>query len=78
MTGSILTVNIIQARDLKALDISGKSDPYCWVIFQGQEYKTKPQMSTLNPIWEEDCAFDVQSNDDVIRVLVYDKDFGSD
>lgn len=78
MVGSVLTVNVIQARDLKALDMSGKSDPYCIVIFQGQELRTQIQKSTLNPIWEEECAFDVSGKDEIIKVYVFDKDYGTD
>jgi len=35
-------------------------------------------MSTLNPIWEEDAAFDIHSDQDLLKLEVWDKDFGGD
>ena len=75
MEGSILTVNVIQAWDLKALDYGGKSDPYVVIECAGQEAVTKVKWSTLNPIWEEEFMFEIQNPSDLIKILIFDKDF---
>ncbi len=35
MVGSILTVHVVEARDLKAMDMDGTSDPYVELIIEG-------------------------------------------
>lgn len=50
---ALLTVVVCEAKDLKPLDYTGKSDPY--VVIQLDKEKStstfKPQ--TLNPVWNE-------------------------
>ncbi|KAI5785910.1 hypothetical protein EDC01DRAFT_194231 [Geopyxis carbonaria] len=55
----VFTIKIIEAEDLKAMDINGYSDPY---VVLGDEYqkrlaKTRIVYSNLNPRWEE--SFDI-------------------
>jgi Ca2+-dependent lipid-binding protein len=42
------------------MDFDGTSDPYIVVECSGQQAISKYQRNTLNPIWEEDFAFDVE------------------
>ncbi len=53
MDGSILTVNVIEAKDLIPQDINGTSDPYAIIGIEGQRQSTKYIRNTTNPIWNE-------------------------
>lgn len=50
-------MTIIEARNLKAVDANGLSDPYIKVKIHGEKditiYKTKTMKKTLNPFWNE-------------------------
>lgn len=55
----VFTIKIIEAEDLKAMDMNGYSDPY---VVLGDEYqkrlaKTRIVYTNLNPRWEE--SFDI-------------------
>ena len=63
-SNSILTLNLIKARNLKAKDINGKSDPYVkvWLQFgekRMEKRKTPIFKCTLNPIFNEQFSFNV-------------------
>lgn len=47
-----MIVTILAGRNLASRDRNGKSDPYCVLNYEGQEYKTKRRNSTLNPVWK--------------------------
>lgn len=54
-TSYVFTIKIVEAEDLKAMDINGASDPY---VVLGDEYqkrlhKTRVIYANLNPRWEE-------------------------
>ena len=74
MENSVLTVSVIEARDLKPMDFEGISDPYVILESAGQTVQTKYQKSTLNPIWEESFTFDIFKGDEILKVVVMDKD----
>ncbi len=79
MVGSILTVHVVEARDLKAMDMDGFSDPYVELLIEGQKIQTNYKKSTLTPVWNESFTFDIQHGRDPLEVYVYDKDtFGND
>lgn len=59
MEGSILTVRVIEARDLLAKDMNGLSDPYTILQIEGQRIQTKTIEKTLNPVWNESFTFDI-------------------
>lgn len=46
------TVTVHGARELKAADSNGYSDPYCIVKANGKTHKTPNIKKTLNPSWE--------------------------
>ncbi|KAL7275660.1 hypothetical protein RUND412_001393 [Rhizina undulata] len=55
MNNYVFTIKIVEAEDLKAMDMNGFSDPY---VVLGDEYqkrlaKTRVIYSNLNPRWEE-------------------------
>ena len=50
-----LTVKVIGANGLLAVDRGGKSDPYAVFTLNGQKvYKTEKKTKTLTPKWDED------------------------
>ncbi|OXA59050.1 Synaptotagmin 1 [Folsomia candida] len=55
-----LTVSIIQAAELVAMDSGGTSDPYVKVFFAGEKkkkFETKVHRKTLNPVFNETFVF---------------------
>ncbi|XP_022248749.1 synaptotagmin-10-like, partial [Limulus polyphemus] len=82
-TAGRLTVTIMKARNLKAMDITGSSDPYVKVSLICQEKrvkkkKTTVKKSTLNPVYNEVLVFDVPAEniEDVnllVKVVDYDR-----
>lgn len=76
---AILSVRIIEARDLTPMDITGKADPYCVLKFGGQQQKSNYIKQELNPVWNEVFTFDVETGKEVMEISVYDRDdFGTD
>lgn len=79
MHGSILTVHVVEARDLKPMDMNGYSDPYVVLQIEDQRIETNYKKSTLSPVWNESFTFDILHGRDTLRVVVMDKDtFGND
>uniref|UniRef100_UPI00358F0B33 synaptotagmin-10-like n=1 Tax=Myxine glutinosa TaxID=7769 RepID=UPI00358F0B33 len=63
-TAGRLTLTVIKGRNLKAMDITGASDPYVKVslICEGRRLKkkkTSTKRNTLNPVYNEAIVFDV-------------------
>ncbi|OXA53649.1 Synaptotagmin 1 [Folsomia candida] len=55
-----LTVSIMQAADLIAMDSGGTSDPYVKVFFAGdkkKKFETKVHRKTLNPVFNETFVY---------------------
>uniref|UniRef100_A0A8C6SB31 Synaptotagmin IXb n=1 Tax=Neogobius melanostomus TaxID=47308 RepID=A0A8C6SB31_9GOBI len=80
-TAGRLTITIIKARNLKAMDITGASDPYVKVslMCEGRRLKkrkTSTKRNTLNPIYNEAIVFDVPpENIDQISLLIAVMDY---
>lgn len=70
---------VVRARNLKAADPNGKSDPYCVISVDGggTECQTKLCLATLEPEWSQSFTFPVAPPQGV--ALGYDSDeiFGS-
>jgi Ca2+-dependent lipid-binding protein len=47
MHGSILTVHVVEARELKPMDMDGTSDPYVILHIEDQRIETNYKKSTL-------------------------------
>ncbi|KAM7512673.1 hypothetical protein LguiB_011548 [Lonicera macranthoides] len=74
-----LYVNVVKARDLPVMDISGSLDPYVEVKLGNYKGVTKHLEKNQNPVWDSIFAFSkerLQSN--LIEVIVKDKDIGKD
>lgn len=72
-------VNVVKARDLPAMDITGSLDPYVEVKVGNYKGLTKHLEKNQDPVWNSVFAFSkerLQSN--LIEVIVKDKDFGKD
>ncbi|KAM9373044.1 synaptotagmin-9 [Phaethornis superciliosus] len=80
-TAGRLTITIIKARNLKAMDITGASDPYVKVslMCEGRRLKkrkTSTKRNTLNPVYNEAIIFDVPpENIDQISLLIAVMDY---
>ncbi|OCT83811.1 synaptotagmin-9 isoform X1 [Xenopus laevis] len=80
-TAGRLTITIIKARNLKAMDITGASDPYVKVsiMCEGRRVKkrkTSTKRNTLNPVYNEAIVFDVPpENIDQISLLIAVMDY---
>ncbi|KAJ8031442.1 Synaptotagmin-6 [Holothuria leucospilota] len=82
-TACRLTLTVIKARNLKAMDITGASDPYVKVSLMSlgkriKKKKTAVKKNTLNPIYNEALVFDVtpETMDSVCFVIaVVDHDW---
>jgi Ca2+-dependent lipid-binding protein len=77
-----LTVNIIQAADLVAMDSGGTSDPYTKVFFAGdkkKKFETKVHRKDLNPVFNETFVFksipfaDIMAKTLMIQVFDFDR-----
>ncbi|XP_058162170.1 synaptotagmin-7 [Dasypus novemcinctus] len=77
-----IIVNIIKARNLKAMDIGGTSDPYVkvWLMYKDkrvEKKKTVTMKRNLNPVFNESFAFDIPTEklrETTIIITVMDKD----
>lgn len=78
MHGSILTVHVVEARDLKAISMQGTSDPLVILEVEDQKIETNYKKNTLSPVWNESFTFDIHHGRDALRILVMDKNtFGN-
>ena len=76
---AVLSVRVVEGRDLMPMDITGKSDPYVVMQLGKETFKTKYIAQTLNPVWNEIFTFDVETGREFLDIKVYDFDeFGSD
>ncbi|XP_069479986.1 synaptotagmin-7 isoform X3 [Ambystoma mexicanum] len=81
-TGNSIIVNIIKARNLKAMDIGGTSDPYVkvWLMHKDkrvEKKKTVVMKRCLNPVFNESFIFEIPTErlrETTIIITVMDKD----
>ncbi|XP_068117289.1 synaptotagmin-7 isoform X5 [Hyperolius riggenbachi] len=77
-----IIVNIIKARNLKAMDIGGTSDPYVkvWLMYKDkrvEKKKTVVMKRCLNPVFNESFIFEIPTEklrETTIIITVMDKD----
>ncbi|KAM9841577.1 multiple C2 and transmembrane domain-containing protein 1 [Aulostomus maculatus] len=73
----IVSIALIEGRDLLPMDPNGLSDPYAKFRLGHQKYKSKTVPKTLSPQWRE--QFDLHLYEEtggVLEVTVWDKDTG--
>ncbi|XP_034934372.1 synaptotagmin-1-like [Chelonus insularis] len=75
-TRGILSVKLIEARDLKPRELSGNADPYAKIRLlpdRSNTLQTKVHKRTLNPIFDEEFTFEVSTLlGNTLEVLLYD------
>lgn len=78
----VLSVTVISAEELPAMDVMGKADPFVVLYLKKGETKKKTRVvtETLNPIWNQTFDFVVEDAlHDLLMVEVWDHDtFGKD
>ncbi|XP_057416872.1 uncharacterized protein LOC130711325 [Lotus japonicus] len=82
----VLSVTVISAEDLPALDLMRKSDPFVVLTLRKAKLKEEIRNTTrvvnqsLDPIWNQKFAYDVEDGlHDMVIAEVWDKDpFGKD
>ncbi|KAI4476193.1 hypothetical protein M0802_014907 [Mischocyttarus mexicanus] len=82
-TAGRLTLTVIKARNLKAMDITGSSDPYVkvYLLCRGKRIKKKKttvKKNTLFPVYNEALVFDVPADNIeevslIVKVIDYDR-----
>ncbi|XP_051953305.1 multiple C2 and transmembrane domain-containing protein 2 isoform X2 [Xyrauchen texanus] len=71
----LLTIKLIEGRNLVVRDRSGTSDPFVKFKLDGKNiYKSKVVNKNLNPIWNESFSFPVRDLDQTVHIKVYDRD----
>ncbi|XP_043206417.1 multiple C2 and transmembrane domain-containing protein-like isoform X5 [Amphibalanus amphitrite] len=72
---SVVTIVLVEAKDLMAMDSEGTSDPYVKLRLGAEKYKSKVQDRTLTPRWLE--QFDMHlydSGSQILEIEVFDHD----
>lgn len=78
MNGSVLTVNVVEAQNLKAMN-NGTSDPYVTLACERQKIETKYVTGDTNPVWNEVFTFQIQhGNDDLKISVLHHNSYGKD
>ncbi|XP_049564385.1 multiple C2 and transmembrane domain-containing protein 1 isoform X13 [Orcinus orca] len=73
----IVSITLIEGRDLKAMDSNGLSDPYVKFRLGHQKYKSKIMPKTLNPQWREQFDFHLyEKRGGIIDITAWDRDAG--
>ncbi|KAK9134086.1 hypothetical protein Scep_013614 [Stephania cephalantha] len=69
-----LFVCVHEARNLRAMDLNGFSDPYVRLQLGKYKFKTKVVKKCLNPSWIEEFCFRVDDLNEELLVSVMDED----
>jgi hypothetical protein len=69
-----LLLEVVAGKHLLAMDMCGKSDPFCEIEFDGQCLRTTTKKNTLAPQWAEEFALPLGEKSEV-TLSIYDEDF---
>nr|XP_046243017.1 multiple C2 and transmembrane domain-containing protein 1-like isoform X6 [Scatophagus argus] len=73
----IVSISLIEGRNLQPMDANGLSDPYVKFRMGHQKYKSKTIPKTLNPQWREQFDFHLyEEQGGFVDITVWDKDAG--
>ncbi|XP_060762933.1 multiple C2 and transmembrane domain-containing protein 1 isoform X1 [Neoarius graeffei] len=73
----IVSISLIEGRNLQPMDTNGLSDPYVKFRMGHQKYKSKTIHKTLNPQWREQFDFHLyEEGGGFIDITVWDRDAG--
>jgi len=71
----ILKLDVLEAKDLKIMDISGSSDPYCIISMDNLEKKTRTIKCNLNPVFDEHFEFPIKQLETAeLQIQLFDED----
>ena len=70
MQGSILSVHIIDARELRAQNGTGVANSRVRLDIEGNPYRTGEVYSSNNPVWNEVIALDISKGTDTLKIEV--------
>ncbi|KAF3944969.1 hypothetical protein ACB098_01G122900 [Castanea mollissima] len=74
-----LYVNVVKARDLPVMDVTGSLDPYVEVKLGNYKGQTKPLEKNQYPVWNQVFAFSKERlQSSVLEVVLMDKDLVKD
>ena len=73
MERSILTITVIEAKNIRLMDYDSQSDLYVLVECANQTAQTKHLDGMLNPIWDETFQFEIHNGREEIKISVMDK-----
>ncbi|XP_020710174.2 multiple C2 and transmembrane domain-containing protein isoform X3 [Athalia rosae] len=78
---SVVTIVLVEAKNLLPMDIDGLSDPYVKFRLGTEKYKSKVVHKTLSPVWLE--QFDLHLYEDMgfgqeLEVTIWDRDKSRD
>ena len=74
-------INVIEAKEVKSMDLNGFSDPYCQMQIIGDRtyQRTDIKYETLSPYWDQTFKFLITNYEtDIFNLLLRDKDKISD
>jgi hypothetical protein len=69
-------VHVERARDLKAADWNGSSDPRVDLEYDGAHWHTEVEMHTCNPEWQQQFKVPILNTAGALQVNVFDYDVG--
>ncbi|XP_015228812.1 PREDICTED: multiple C2 and transmembrane domain-containing protein 1 isoform X2 [Cyprinodon variegatus] len=73
----IVSISLIEGRNLQPMDANGFSDPYVKFKMGHQKYKSKTIAKTLNPQWREQFDFHLyEEQGGYVDITVWDRDAG--
>lgn len=73
MEGSILTVHVIQAENLKTIERAAGSEPAVELACEGQRIETKAAKDPSTPHWDEKFTFAISQGNDDLKLTVWGK-----
>ena len=73
MEGSILTVRVIQAENLKVVEKSAGGEPAVELACEGQRIETKAAKDPVSPNWDEKFTFSISQGSDDLKLTVWGK-----
>ena len=71
---AVLNVSVLEAKDLKPFDFTGKCDPFVQLALDDKKEKSTYKEDTIEPVWNEDFVLSVRSKQSILRVEILDKD----
>lgn len=72
MIGSVLTANVIEARELRARGL-GQPNPYIVLTIEGQRSQTDQVRANADPVWNEIITFDITTGREALFIQVFDR-----